>query len=152
MQHVPSFPDHTAEEDEVAQKSTDNRETVPETEEELAVHKRTVARGGVRVTSSVTERPVEDTVHLREERVEVDRRPADRRLSPEEADTAFEERTVEMTETGEEVEVGKEARVVGEVTLSKRTEEHEQTVRDKVRRTEVEVEEIEEPRSSRKER
>ncbi len=141
-----------AEEDEVAQKSTDNRETIPAAEEELAVHKRTVARGGVRVTSHVSERPVEETVRLREEQVEVERRPGGRRLSPEEAEAAFEEKTVEMTETGEEVEVRKEARVVGEVALGKRTEEHEQRVRDKVRRTKVEVEEIAEPRSSRKER
>ncbi len=136
----------------MAQRSTDNRGAIPEVEEELAVDTRTVARGGVRVTSHVSERPVEETVHLREERVEVERRPAGRKLSPEEADAAFEERTVEMTETGEEVEARKEAHVVGEVALSKHTEEREQRVRDKVRRTEVEVEEIEEPRSSRKER
>ena len=151
MQHVPSLPDHTAEEDEVAQRSTDNRETIPAAEEELAVHKRTVARGGVRVTTHVSERPVEETVHLREERVEVERRPADRKLSPEEADAAFEEKTVEMTETGEEVEVRKEARVVEEVSLNKRTEEHQQKVRDTVRHTDVELEEIE-PSSSRSSR
>ncbi len=124
-------------------------ETVPEVEEELAVGKRKVARGGVRVTSSVTERPVEKTVRLREEHVEVDRRPVDRDLSPEEADAAFQEKTVEMTETGEELEVRKEAHVVEEVAVSKQSEEHQEKVRDKVRRTEVEVEEIEPAKSRR---
>ncbi len=133
-------------------RSGDREETVAEVEEELAVGKRKVAHGGARVTTHVTERPVEKTVHLREERVEVDRRPVDRKLSPEEADAAFEEKTVEMTETGEEVEVRKEAHVVEEVSLNKRTEEHAQKVRDKVRRTDVEVEEIDEPKSSRKAR
>jgi uncharacterized protein (TIGR02271 family) len=126
-----------------AEDEATGRQRVPRVEEELAVRKREVARGGVRVTSSVSERPVEETVRLREERVEVDRRPVDRRLRPEEAAAAFEEKTVEMTETEEEVEIGKEARVVEEVTLAKQAQEREETVRDKVRRTDVEVERIE---------
>ena len=67
---------------------------------------------------------------------------ADRKLSPEEAEAAFRGRTVEATSTSEEAEVSKEARVVGEVSVGKRVKEREQTVRDTVRRTEVEVEEI----------
>ena len=118
-------------------------ETVQEVEEELNVGKRKAASGGVRVTTSVTETPVEETVSLREEKVAAERKPVDRKLSPEEADAAFEEKAVELLATSEEVEVSKEARVVEEVSLSKRVEEHEETVRDKVRRTEVEVEEIE---------
>jgi uncharacterized protein (TIGR02271 family) len=118
-------------------------ETAPIVEEELSVGKREVASGGVRVTSSVEERPVEKTVSLREEEVEADRRSADRELSPEEAEAAFEGKTVEMMGTSEEAEVSKTARVVGEVSLNKQTNEREQTVRDTVRRTDVEVEEAE---------
>ena len=118
-------------------------ESVPVVEERLAVGKREVATGGVRVTSRVVETPVEETVRLREERVEAVRRPDDRRLSPEEADAAFAERTVEVMGTGEEAEVGRTARVVEQVTLRKRAGEREETVRDTVRRTEVEVEELE---------
>ena len=128
----------------------DRRERVPVVEEGLAVGKRAVATGGVRVTSRVVEAPVEETVRLREERVEAARRPADRKLSPAEADAVFADRTVEMTGTGEEAEVGKTARVVEEVTLGKRAGEREATVRDTVRRTEVEVEELEaKPRDER---
>jgi stress response protein YsnF len=118
-------------------------ETVPIVEEELSVGTRKVANGGARVTSSVTERPVEETVSLREERVRAERRPADRAPSEDEAEAAFEEKTVEMMGTTEEVEVRKEARVVGEVELTKETSERDQTVRDKVRSTDVEVEEVE---------
>ncbi len=117
-------------------------ESVPVVEEELSVGKREVATGGVRVTSRVVERPVQKTVHLREEHVEAERKRSDRVLSPEEAEAAFEDRTVEMTGTAEEAEVRKTAREVGEVSLGKRVEERTETVRDKVRRTEVEVEEI----------
>jgi stress response protein YsnF len=118
-------------------------ETAPIVEEELSIGKREVASGGARVTSSVEERPVEKTVSLREEEVEADRRSADRELSPEEAEAAFEGKTVEMMGTSEEAEVSKTARVVGEVSLNKQTNEREQTVRDTVRRTDVEVEEVE---------
>lgn len=117
-------------------------ETVQEIEEELAIGKRKVASGGVRVTTSVSERPVEETVTLREEEVEVARRPADRKLAPEEAEAAFQDKTVEMLATSEELEVGKEARVVGEVTLGKQVAEREETVKDTVRRSHVEVEKI----------
>ena len=118
-------------------------ETVQVVEEELSVGKRKVASGGVRVTTSVSERPVKETVRLREEHVGAERRSADRVLSAEEAKAAFEEKTVEMMGTSEKVEVRKEARVVGEVVLNKETKERQQTVSDTVRRTDVEVEEIE---------
>ncbi len=117
-------------------------ETVSEIEENLSVGKNKVASGGVRVTTHVSERPVEQTVTLRKEAVEVERRPADRKLKSEEAEAAFQEKTVEMLGTTEEAEVSKEARVVGEVSLGKRVEERKETVKDTVRRTQVEVEKI----------
>ena len=117
-------------------------ETVQEVEEELSVGKRKVATGGVRVTSSVSETPVEETVTLREEQVAAKRKPADRKLSPEEAEAAFEEKTVEVLGTSEEAKVSKAARVTGEVALGKQVEEREETVQDTVRRTEVEVEKV----------
>jgi stress response protein YsnF len=125
-------------------------EAVQVVEEELSVGKRKVASGGVRVTTSVSERPVKETVRLREEHVEAERRSADRPLSAKEAEAAFEEKTVEMMGTSEQVEVRKEARVVGEVALTKETKERQQTVKDTVRRTDVEVEQIEPASSKRK--
>jgi stress response protein YsnF len=120
----------------------DDEASVAEVEENVAVGKRKVLSGGVRVTTSVKEQPVEETVTLRDEQVEVERQPANRKLKPEEAEAAFQEKTVEMLGTSEELEVSKEARVVGEIALGKRIDEREEKVRDKVRRTEVEVEEI----------
>jgi stress response protein YsnF len=117
---------------------------VPEVEEELAVSKRQVRRGGKRLVTSVSEKPVERTVTMREETVaEVERRPADRELRPEEAESAFEEKEVEIAAMGEELEVEKEARVTGEVVVEKAAEEHEEKIRDKVRKTEVEVQDVE---------
>jgi stress response protein YsnF len=125
------------------QQQADERETLPVIEEQVSVGKRRVLRGGVRLTSTVTERPVEETVRLREEKVNVERRPADRELSPEEVDKAFQQKTVDLTETGEEVVVTKEARVVEEVSLRKSAEEREEKVQATARRTDVKVEDVE---------
>ena len=122
--------------------SAERKGTIEVVEEELEVGTRKVATGGVRVTSSVSEVPVEETVTLREEKVAAERKDVDRELSPEEAEVAFEGGTVEALGTREEAEVSKVARVVGEVSIGKRTKEREETVRDTVRRTEVEVEQI----------
>ena len=107
-------------------------------EEELRVGKREVGRGGVRVRSYVTERPVEEQVELRQERVSVERRPVDRELAP--GDAAFQERTIEAVERGEEAVVSKTARVTEEIGLRKDVEHATETVRDTVRKQEVEVE------------
>ncbi len=115
--------------------------TLEEISEELKVGKRVVARGGVRVFSRMIETPVEETVRLREERVDVQRRAVDRPAT--EADFAqFKEGSVEVREMSEEVVVEKEARVVGEVDIGKTVIERDETVRDTVRETHVEVESI----------
>jgi stress response protein YsnF len=117
-------------------------ESVPVVEEQVSIGKRKVLRGGVRVTSKVSERPVEETVQLREETVDVERERADRKLSPQEAEKAFQGQTLELAETAEEAVISKEARVVEQVSLRKASAEREETVKTKARRTDVEVEEI----------
>ena len=120
----------------------DADETLLEVEEELAVNKSKVAQGGVRVTHKVSEKPVEETVTLRTETVEVDRQPVTRKLGAKEAGAAFEDKTLEMIGTTEEVEITKEAQVVGEVSLSKKVSEKDKKVQDTVRSSHVEVEKI----------
>ncbi len=116
----------------------DRDQVIPVIEEEVAIGKREVEGGGVRVRSYVREEPVEAEVTLRDEEVRVERRPVDRDVT--DADDAFRERSFEMTETSEEAVVEKRARVVEEVMVSKDVQDHTETVRDSVRRTEVEVE------------
>jgi uncharacterized protein (TIGR02271 family) len=112
-------------------------EVIPVVEEELHVGKREVGHGRVRIQSRVVERPVQEQVNLREERVHVERRPADRPLS--EGDAAFRDRTIEAEERSEEAVVSKEARVTEEVVVRKDMEERTETVSDTVRKTEVDV-------------
>jgi uncharacterized protein (TIGR02271 family) len=119
--------------------ATGGEERIPIIEERLRVGKRETTHGRVRVRSYVVETPVQEQVTLREERVQVERRPVDRRVGVTD-DALFRERTIEATETAEEVVVSKEARVTEEVVVRKDTEERTETVRDTVWRTEVEVE------------
>jgi uncharacterized protein (TIGR02271 family) len=113
-------------------------ETIPVVEEELQVSKRQVQGGGMRVHTYVTEHPVQEQVHLREEHLDVERRPVDRPVR--DADQAFREETFEVTEKAEQPVVGKRAHVIEEVVISKDVGERIETVGDTVRRTDVDIE------------
>jgi uncharacterized protein (TIGR02271 family) len=117
---------------------SDHDNAIPIVEEQLVVGKREVSRGGARVRSYVTETPVHEQVRLRDEHIDVQRRAVDQPLSAADGD-AFRERTIEMTATGEEAVVAKNARVVEEVVISKTSDEHVEDVSDTVRRTEVDI-------------
>jgi uncharacterized protein (TIGR02271 family) len=116
-------------------------EAIPVVKEDLQVGKRQVARGGVRVYSRVIETPVEEAVQLREEQVRVQRTPVDRPASATDFETG-KDGSIEVTETGEEVVVSKQARVVEEVTVGKDVTERTESVKDTLRHTEVDVEEV----------
>ncbi|MBP2232345.1 stress response protein YsnF [Azospirillum agricola] len=120
----------------------EERLVLPEAEESIDVAKTSVTTG-VRARSTVTERPVHKTVTLKDETVQARRRDADRDLSPEEAEAAFQERTVEVTGVSEEAEIRKAARLIGEVEITKDSQERQEVIRDTVRRTEVETQRIE---------
>ena len=121
--------------------TSEREEQIPVVEEQVNIGKRTVERGGVRVRSYVVETPVEEQVRLRDETVTVERRPGG--MVEGSADVpadAFRERTIEVTETDEEAVVSKTAHVRETVVVRKDVEERAQSVRDTVRRTEVEIE------------
>jgi uncharacterized protein (TIGR02271 family) len=110
-------------------------------QEELQVGKRSLDKGGVRVVQRVSEKPIREVVRLREEHAVVDRRPVDRPAQPGDMG-AFREGTLEVRETAEQAVVGKTARVVEEVRVGKEVREREETIEDRVRRKDVDVERI----------
>jgi uncharacterized protein (TIGR02271 family) len=113
-------------------------QVIPLSEEQLDVGKRTVDRGTTRVRRYVVEKPVEENVTLRGERMTVERRqPIETTTAP--GMGAFEERVVEVREAAEEPVVAKTARVVEEVVIGREATERTETVKDTVRREEVEV-------------
>lgn len=112
-------------------------------QEELKVGKRKVDTGGVRVQRRTTEEPVSEQVSLHEEKAKVERRPVDRPATAAEMQ-AFgkDDKTVEVRETTEEPVVSKTARVVEEVKVGKQSSDRTETINEKVRRTDVDVENL----------
>ncbi len=119
--------------------ANDGETVIPIIEEQLRLGKRAVESGTTQVRTSVSEVPVEESVTLREENVTVERRPVDRAV--ENAPAAFKEGTFEVTEMAEVPVISKEARVVEEVVIGKNVTEHQETVSETVKRTEVDVDE-----------
>ncbi len=121
--------------------TTDNDQTIKVIQENLEVGKRDVERGGVRVRSRIVERPVEESLRLREERVTVQRNPVNRPATDADLN-AFQEGEISMTEHAEIPVVSKTANVVEEISVGKEVNEREETIRETVRSTEVDVENI----------
>jgi uncharacterized protein (TIGR02271 family) len=113
-------------------------EVIPLSEEQLTIGKRLVNRGTTHIHRFVVETPVEENVPLHSERVSIDRRPASAGARVDDAD--FTDRTIEVAETDEEAVVGKTARVKEEVVVHKEATDRIETVRDTVRRQDVEIE------------
>ena len=118
---------------------TDANSTIKVIQEDLQVGKRTVETGGVRVRSRIVEKPVEESLRLREERVRIQRNPVNRVATDADL-SAFKQGEISVTEHAEVPVVNKEARVVEEISVGKDVNERTETIRDTVRNTEVDVE------------
>lgn len=112
---------------------------IPIIEERLEVAKRPVETGRVRIRSRVVEEPVRKDVEVRDEHVSVDRRPVNERIGEKDARAMFKDQDVEVTERGEKVVAGKEARVKEELVVNKETGSHKERIDETVRHTEVDV-------------
>jgi len=110
-------------------------QVIPVVKEELSVGKRATEQH-TRVRVYTVERPVEEQVTLRDERVTIERRPA--------ASTAVrpdmpQERTIDVIERHETAVAEKRGRVAEEVVVRKEVTERPEIVRGKVQETRVEV-------------
>ena len=111
-------------------------EVIPLGEEVLEVSKRTENRGTVRIHRYVVETPVEKQVTLQSERVVVERRkPTEDKVTGE----ILTEVTVEVVETAEVPVINKRARLREEIVVRTEHTQHVETVRDTVRRDEVDI-------------
>ncbi len=114
---------------------------IPVVEEELVMGKRQVETGRARVVTRVVEKPVQETITLREETATIERRPVNREVTDADVN-AFRDQSIQVTEMREEPVVSKTARVVEEVVVGKEMSEHTERVKDSVRKMEVEVEDF----------
>lgn len=109
-------------------------------EEQLQVGKRMLETGKTRVRRYVTERDVSADVTLHEEHAEVVRRAV---TDPKYLGTVdWADKEIEVVETAEQALVNKTAKVVEEIGLNKVGSDHVQTLHEKVRRQQVEVERL----------
>jgi len=112
----------------------EREEVIPVVKEELEVGKRATERR-YRVRSYVVERPVEKTVTVRDERVEIEHRPISRT-----GDLSMpQEREIEVVERHEEPFAEKRVTGAEEIVVRKEVVERPETVRGTVRETKVEV-------------
>jgi uncharacterized protein (TIGR02271 family) len=109
-------------------------------EEHLEVGKEMHETGRTRVRRFVTEREVAQDVTLHEEHAEVLRKAVSDPTFVGEIDWA--DGTIEIIETAEHALVNKTARVVEEVGLKKIGSDHVETIHDKLRRQQVEIERL----------
>ena len=109
-------------------------------EEQLQVGKEMVETGKTRVRRFVTERDVVQDVTLHEEHAEVLRKAISDPKYVGEIDWA--DGTIEIIETAEHALANKTARIVEEVGLRKIGADHVETIRDKLRRQQVEIERL----------
>jgi uncharacterized protein (TIGR02271 family) len=123
------------------QRAEVDEQVIPVMQEELKVGKRMVQRGGVRIYQRLVETPVQESVSLREEHVNVERRPVDRPIDPSQVG-AFQETSFELRENAEEAVVQKTARVVEEVVVGKEVTQRTDKISDTVRSTQVDVEQL----------
>lgn len=119
-------------------------ERVALVEEELRIGTREVVRGGATVRTHVREVPAEATVTLRQDRLEVSRRPVGRTLSDAELNAGglLKQRVIEISEMMEEAVITKEAVVREELVVRKFVEQRTETIRETVRRTEVDIDDL----------
>ena len=109
-------------------------------EEQLQVGKELAESGRTRVRRFVTEKEVAADVTLHEEHAEVLRRAIDDKAFIGDIDWADDE--IEVIETAEHAVAKKTARIVEEVALKKVGTDHVETIHDKIRRQQVEIERL----------
>ena len=119
------------------QLSSQAEEIIPLAEETLIVGKQTVTSGTTTVRRVVVESPVEQQVSLYDERVIVERRKP---VTDAATGETLTELTIEMIATSEVPVVGKNVKVREEVVVRRERTSRVETVRDTVRRDEIEIE------------
>lgn len=109
-------------------------------EEQLDVGKRQVETGRARVRRFVIEKPVESQITLHEEHAEMLRRAVTDRSAIRDVD--WSDKVIEITETAEQAVINKTAHIAEEVVIRREGSDHVETVRDTIRRQQVELERL----------
>jgi len=120
--------------------AVDKGEVLRLAEEQLEVGKRLVTDGTTRIRRFIVEKPVDASVTLHEEHVEIVRRAAADPASFKDVD--WSDKTIEIVDTHEEPVIRKSVHLAEEVRVGTKASDRIETVHDKIRRQEVEVERV----------
>jgi stress response protein YsnF len=131
-----AHPESAARIHQSARTTTGHDQVIPLAKEELDVGKRQTERR-YRIRTHVVERPVEQQVHLQDERVTIERRPVSGDRAG--AEVGLQGREFEVIERHEEPVVAKKSRATEEVVVHKEVKDRVETVRDSVRETKVDM-------------
>ncbi|KEO71758.1 DUF2382 domain-containing protein [Anditalea andensis] len=112
--------------------------SIPILEEKLDIEKKEEETGRTYIYKTIVENDIEEKIYLKEEHVEVNRKPVDRAATDQDLQT-FEEGEMEIKETKEIPVVNKEARVVEEIEIKKTTSNDEHTIYDSIRKTKIDI-------------
>ncbi|HET8701840.1 MAG TPA: YsnF/AvaK domain-containing protein [Nitrococcus sp.] len=126
--------------EQTAGEATGEEIVIPIIEERIQIGKREVRHGHTRIRTHTYTIPVEENIRLHEQHTDIRRRPANRLVTEE--DRALGEAEFDTYDIVEEPIIGKEARVVEEVVISKKSSDQTRTVKENVRRTDVDVERV----------
>jgi uncharacterized protein (TIGR02271 family) len=121
-----------------AERAIKDNEVISLAAEQLEVGKRQIETGMTRVRRFVIEKAVEAKVTLHEEHASIARRAVSDQSYIKDID--WSDRTIDVTETAEEPVISKSSRIVEEVVVGKEGSDRVETVKDKVRRQQVEIE------------
>ena len=124
----------------LATRTASGEEVFSLAEEELNVGKHLIPGGITRIHRFVTNTPVEAQITLHEEHVQVVRRAISDPESVRDIDWA--EKTIEVTDTVEEPVTTKSVHIAEEVVIRKQGIDRVETVRDQIRRQQIEVERL----------
>jgi sporulation protein YlmC with PRC-barrel domain/stress response protein YsnF len=127
-------------EDRNIKENKNGETTIPVIEESMEVGKKVVERGGIRIRQRVVEKPVEENINLREEHIKVDRKNVDRPAT--DSDFNANDQDIEIREHAEVPVVSKEARVVEEIKITKEVTNRDEKVKDTIRKTQVDVDDL----------
>ena len=117
-----------------------HQDTLRLAEEQLQIGKKMVETGRTRVRRFTTERDVAQDVTLHEEHAELLRKAISQ--PSELTDVDWADSALEIVETMEQALVSKTARVVEEISLRKKGDDHVETIHEKLRRQQAEVEQV----------
>jgi uncharacterized protein (TIGR02271 family) len=109
-------------------------------EEQLEVGKKMVETGRTRVRRFTTEQEVQQDVTLHEEHAELLRKAVSQPASA--ADIDWSDKEIEVAETKEQALIKKTAKVVEEISLRTKGDDHIETIHEKLRRQQAEVQQV----------